>query len=67
VPPRAVELTLRTQDLGELRYLFRIGSDHPQIPPRHSASSGQTSTVGDLTGGTEQTGAVPPANPGDFP
>lgn len=27
VPPLAVELTLRTTDLGELRFLFRLGMD----------------------------------------
>lgn len=27
VPPLAVELTLRTTDFGELRYLFRLGMD----------------------------------------
>lgn len=31
-PPLAVELTLRTKDIGELRYLFRLGSDAVKIP-----------------------------------
>lgn len=31
-PPLAVELTLRTKDIGELRYLFRLGSDAVNVP-----------------------------------
>lgn len=37
-PPLAIELTLRTPDFGELRYLFRLGMDtlprgFPPLPP----------------------------------
>ena len=65
-PPRAVELTLRTADFGELRYLFRIGADHPQIPQQYQRSSGQTTSVNDIGGGNSP-GDIPPANPADFP
>lgn len=54
VPPRAIELTLETEDLGEVFYLFRTGSDFPSIPERFGSPGG--------TGGGSElvTGATPP-------
>jgi general secretion pathway protein J len=63
-PPLAIELTLRIEDLGELRYLFRVGLDEVQIPPRYSASGTGTGTVGDL-GSEAEPGARPDSRSGD--
>lgn len=56
-PPRAVELTLRTADFGELRYLFRTGSDYPDIPSRYrgGTTTGETA-AGTAAGDSEETG-----------
>jgi general secretion pathway protein J len=69
VPPRAVELTLRTTDFGELRYLFRLGSDYPVIAQRYQSSNPQTGTAGDIPSAPrgDQGNGIPPANPADFP
>ncbi len=50
-PPQAIELTLRIEDLGEVFYLFRVGSDFPVIPTSFGSSGGgyQTGTQNDLT------------------
>lgn len=58
-PPRAVEITLRTKDLGELRWLFPIGLDTVTIP----ASPGG-GTTGTTTSGSGETDP-PPADPTD--
>ncbi len=37
-PPQGVEVTLRTKDLGELRFLFRLGADNVTIPTAATAA-----------------------------
>lgn len=48
-PPLAVEITLRTKDMDELKFLFRVGADAVVIPADAGAG----------------TGALPGNNPGD--
>jgi general secretion pathway protein J len=45
-PPKAVELTMRTGNMGELRFLFRIGLDTVKIPERAGTSSEDTPVFG---------------------
>lgn len=61
-PPKAVELTMRTEQLGTLRFLFRIGLDTVKIPERSGgAGSGGDDTCFGGTQNCEQPGATPPA------
>lgn len=63
-PPLAIELTLRTEDLGELRYLFRVGLDEVQIPPRYSATGG-SGGLSDLVTGQRPDGGDDGRDAGD--
>lgn len=66
-PPEAVELTMRTKDVGELRFLFRIGLDAVKIPPNFNdpGNGGNCETFGgnDCASPTPEPTAPPPENP----
>lgn len=69
-PPAAIELTMRTQELGNLRFVFRIALDPVEIPA-NGTNGGGTSGVGDVGSppgdGGSPPNSAPTPNPGEFP
>ncbi|MES0875116.1 type II secretion system minor pseudopilin GspJ [Sinimarinibacterium thermocellulolyticum] len=67
-PPRAIELMLEVRDLGQVVYLFRIGTDFPVIPARYGSEAGnRTGGVTDIPGSGGANDAIAPADPSEFP
>lgn len=64
-PPTAVELTLKTQDWGELRMLFRVGAEGISRVAELSKAPPPTAPVGDPT--NPQPPSNDPGNPGNKP
>ncbi|SFF32435.1 general secretion pathway protein J [Fontimonas thermophila] len=52
-PPMAVEITLRTKDIGELRYLFRLGIDSGRTGESPSAETAPQPPRGDISEASE--------------
>jgi len=68
-PPKAVELTMRTKNMGELRFLFRIGLDTVKIPETGAASGGANMpfNAGEGGGRSEQDSSATPPPDSEFP
>lgn len=62
-PPRAVELTLKIRDLGEVRWLFPLGLDKVTIPAAAGGTASGTTPGGGTPGGTT-TGGTTGGTPG---